>query len=197
MITNVRLTGGNSVRGDEELLTYEQILQKFRTDIKRLATRYPKALRDDLYQEGTIALYDAYKVFIALPPDRQFRAYAMSAVSRRMIDYHRKEIKHAKIIASPAVTVDDEEVEDFIYNVARDRDPFSTATFALDYQVLFSEESLRARGLSDADIQAFHLRFESDLSVTDVATILKISVGQASKILTKVRGHVERLLTLL
>src|SRR5260221_4148725 len=180
--------------GDLHSLNFEQILKRFRHVIEGLASTYPKSWKDDFYQEGAMALFDAFQKFIILPKDKDFRPYALKAIKRRMIDFHRKNFDRAPKATNVVIIHKDAREEELIYNVTREPDFFSTVTFGIDYDEVFRSENLSARGFSESEIKAFRLHVENDLRVTDVATELKVSIGQASKILTSLRTKTEELI---
>jgi len=174
--------------GDFQTLTFEHILKQLKPRIERYASRYPEFWQADFYQEGVMALYDAYQKFIILPSKKDFRSYALKAVENRMFDFYNKNFDRAPEVKDIVlINEDGQEDEEYIYNVTGDIDFFTTATFDMDYQVVFNPENLKVNGFTDSEIRVFNLRAVDDLTITEIAGEFKISVGRASQIMASLR----------
>lgn len=187
-------TKASSHVGIQHPLTFNQILKRLEKDIEWYAHSYPLFWRKDIRQEGRIAIFDAYLKFTIVPEFGVFRRYVLSAIKRRMIDFYRKNLKYTHLFIELPPPVDDCEQQKPVKGETVDQGFSSDVTFGIDYEALFSERNLKSSGFSDQEIEAFNLHFEQHLKVTDVAEALSVSIGQASKIVSKVREKSESIL---
>lgn len=181
--------------GDLYELTFEQLLTEFVRDIDWYASGYPKSWQKDFCQVGKIALFEAYQKFIVLPPERDFRPYALTAISNRMVDFYRKTIERAPVLEEKIFTDEDGDEVEYIYNVTGEIDFFTTTTFDMDYQVMFNKSNLLAHGFSESEIQALNLHLLQDIPVGEVASQLGLSPGRISQILSSLKQKSQVLLT--
>ena len=78
-------------------MTLEEIYQAEETRIKKLSIKYErlfKAEREDLFQEGALALAEAYGRYGYKLSDEELLRIANRIINRRMYKYARKEFKH-------------------------------------------------------------------------------------------------------
>lgn len=181
------LSAEHRLAGDLHTLNFEPVLKQYKPDITRYASNYPKFWQADFCQVGTVALFDAFQKFITLPPERDFRAYALTAIENRMRDFYRKTFSRTPKLRDMIMINEDGEEEEYIYNVTGDIDFFTTTTFDIDYQIIFESENLKAHGFTDSEIRVFNLCINQDLTVTEIAAECKISVGRASQIMASIR----------
>jgi RNA polymerase sigma factor (sigma-70 family) len=180
--------------GDLHTLNFEQLFKQFKRDIEWYASGYPKSWQMDFCQEGAIALFDAYQKFIILPSQRDFRSYALTAIDHRMIDFYRKTIEKRPVFQE-AVFIDEEgEEQELIYNYSGDRDYFITTTFDMDYQIVFNDSNLTAKGFTESELKVFNLHMIRDIPVTKVAGELRLSPGRVSQLITSLREKTQWLL---
>jgi len=177
---------------------FEDLLKCFTPVISKLAKNYPPKWQGDLTQEGSIALYNASKKFIILPLLDDFRPYANKAIKRRMIDFYRIHIMRSPItedIHSTMIDSDYDETTELISNFTAEPEFVTTTDFELDYQIIFSEGTLKANSFLPIEIDVIKLNMSFDFNVTEIAEQMNVSVGQASKILTRAKAKSAQLWT--
>jgi RNA polymerase sigma factor (sigma-70 family) len=170
--------------------SFSSILKAFNHDLKRLASRFPTTWKDDFIQEGSIALFNVYEKFILNPSGADFRNYALVAIHRRMIDFYRRTIERSPQTEPLQVTTDEgyPNSGEYTINITEypDYNTIST-TFDLDYNLLFNENTLKNHSFTIQEIRMLDLHLNGQYTVSEVAEKLSISIGQASKILTKAK----------
>ena len=78
-------------------MTLEEIYRAEETRIKKLSIKYErlfKAEREDLFQEGALALAEAYRRYGYKLSEEELLRIANRIINRRMYKYARKEFKH-------------------------------------------------------------------------------------------------------
>ena len=78
-------------------MTLEEIYRTEETRIKKLSIKYErlfKAEREDLFQEGALALAEAYRRYGYKLSEEELLRIANRIINRRMYKYARKEFKH-------------------------------------------------------------------------------------------------------
>ncbi len=177
----------------QSAVKFSTIIKSFKSSIEKCASHFPKSWRDDFIQEGEIALFRALQSVNSKATTAQIRAYANMAIRRAMIDFWRKTQKNSLIKEVSSTIEDDDEIE-YIYNVTGDPEFFVTTTFDLDYSIIFNQENMTKMKFNKNDIAVFDYHLIKGYSITDTADKLHISVGQASKIATKVKEKAGELL---
>lgn len=174
--------------------TVNKLINNFLPAIKQLVSTYPSMWKDDLVQEGKIALLNAAQKFPADKSISEFFNYAYTAIKNRLIRFYNAVVKKQPQTVELIIADDDDDNEERRLSFSDDYSIARTREKAIDIKMHLSDEALAEAGLKPKEIQAFHLYFIHDLTLADVADELGLSDTQASRLMNSAREKVKQIL---
>ena len=192
-----------------------KLVERFRPIIKKLASSYDHFWLDDFIQEGQIGLMDAAIRYPESADPKKFISYASTVIRRRMVDFYRATIGKSEvevieqdeyagsvtrreplfISLSTYINEYGEVVENELSQISSNINYEVSTTLQVDFKYCFTEKAMLKEGFTDKEIIAFTLHFMKDQSVNEVAEQMKVSVGQASKLISKARAKTQLILS--
>jgi RNA polymerase sigma factor (sigma-70 family) len=190
---------------------FSKLAEGFKPKIQKLASKYPAYWGDDFIQEGRVGLLKAVNNFpVSSHPD-QFEFYAISIIARQMVDFYRRAIgkallqrtssdlegnsfswKEPLFVEPPTFSCNPDE-DEYTLDYPSPVDYVTSITAAIDVKYCLKKISLK-NNFTDKEIKAFDLHFFKDHTISEVARKLKVSVPQASKIISKTKAKAQQLL---
>ena len=190
---------------------FSQLAEGFMPKIQKLASKYPTYWGEDFIQEGRLGLLKAVHNFPASSNSDQFEFYATLIIARQMVDFYRRAIgktmlqrtssdlegnsfswKEPLFVESPTFSCNADE-DEYTLDYPSPIDYVTSITSAIDVKYCFKKVSLK-NNFTDKEIKAFDLHFYKDHTVSEVARKLKVSISQASKIISKTKAKAQQLL---
>jgi RNA polymerase sigma factor (sigma-70 family) len=193
---------------------FSKLLDAFKEGIKNRASKYPKFWFKDFKQEGAIGLWKAVQKYPAALETAEFKHYALTVIENQMIDFYRLVIGKAMvdvtgppdydgnsttskepIFSQSKAYVDREGVlEDYQNNYPSPVDHVTSSTLAIDFKYILNREHMKQNHFSEKEINVFDLFFNKGYNVSEVASKIRMSVPQTSRIINKTKSKVQQIL---
>lgn len=180
-------TAKKCIIGDFQQFSFEEAIEQLDPAVASLSSTFPSRYEDDFKQVGRIGIWNAFEKLAVLQAFTKFRPYAMRAAKFGMIDFYRQHVKRQLPLFDPPPPslIFDYDASDFLNDCRVDPAFYVTPDFGMDYDVIFSEKSLKENKFSRQEIQMFSLHLELGYTVTEMAGQLHVSPGQVSKVLSR------------
>ncbi|MDB5143415.1 MAG: hypothetical protein JWQ66_2128 [Mucilaginibacter sp.] len=173
--------------------TANKLIKNFLPAISHFASRYPAFWKDDLVQEGKIALLQAARKFPGGSVS-EFFSYAYAAIKNRIISFYNAFVKRQPQTVELILASEDDDHPQYQVEYSDDYDIVANREKAYDLKTQLSDETLTHSGLSQKEIQVFNLYFIKDRTLTEIAEELEISGSQASRLKISAREKVKQIL---
>ena len=186
---------------------------KFNSEIVEIASTYPVFWQDDFIQEGNLGLHNAALKYPSNSAPSQFYFYALRAIRTKMHDFYHSIIgrtmtemvsfdadcqsntsKQSIFQETKKYSVEEGETYNLLDEIASPVDYVTSVTLAIDFKYLLNKRTMKKNKLTDNEIRVFDLHFNKGYNVSQVAAKIKLSVPQASKIISKTKTKVQQLL---
>ena len=172
--------------------TANKLIKNFLPAITHFASRYPVFWKDDLVQEGKIALLQAARKFPGGSVSEFFR-YAYTAIKNRIISFYDAFVQRQPQTVELILAGEDDDWQHQVeysddYNIVANREK------AYDLKTQLSEEALIHSGLCQKEIQVFQLYFIKDQTLAEIAVELEISDSQASRLKKSAQDKIKQIL---
>lgn len=174
--------------------TINTLVAKFQPLIEVLATKVSLAWKDDLIQEGNIALIKAAEKFPSTENYNRFLDYAYQSIKNGMLYFIRNTSKKQPNYVDSLEALSEDENGDTIYEIPHPINYVTSITLAIDFKYLLNSSSMKKNQFTDKEIKIFDLHFNKGYSVTEVASKIDLSVSRISKIICKTKFKVQQLL---
>jgi RNA polymerase sigma factor (sigma-70 family) len=171
-----------------------KLIKNFLPAIKQLTATYPELWKEDLIQEGKIALLYAARNFHSNKSVCEFFNYAYTAIKNRILNFYNSIIKKQPQTVELIPWDNDDDNNEWWFSFSDDYGVANNFDKAFDIKIQLTEDALIKAGLKLKEVKVFRSYFLSNNTLQETADELKLSVTQVSRLMNSARLKVKQIL---